>query len=63
MSHGNLQKTDNIMAKRKLKKDRKYHGQIETDKRTNCDIGVNSGAPGGGEYEIYVLLVKVFVFL
>ena len=25
--------------------------------------GVNSGAPGGSEYEISVLLVTVFVFL
>jgi hypothetical protein len=25
--------------------------------------GVNSGAPGGGEYEISVILVTVFVFL
>jgi hypothetical protein len=30
---GNWQKTDNIMAKGKLKKDRQYHGQRETDKR------------------------------
>jgi hypothetical protein len=43
-------KTDTIMAKAKLTKDRQYHakgkltkdgqyhGQRETDKRTNCDI-------------------------
>ena len=30
---GNWKKTDNIMAKGKLKKDRQYHGQRETDKR------------------------------
>ena len=33
MAKGKLTKTDNIMAKRKLKKDGQYHGQRETDKR------------------------------
>jgi hypothetical protein len=32
-SKGNWQKTDNIMAKGKLTKDRQYHGHRETDKR------------------------------
>jgi hypothetical protein len=31
--HDIVQKTDNIMAKEKLTKERQYHGQRETDKR------------------------------
>jgi hypothetical protein len=33
MAKGKLQKTDNIMAKAELTKDRQYHGQREADKR------------------------------
>jgi hypothetical protein len=31
-------KTDTIMAKGKVTKDKQYHGQTESDKRTNCNI-------------------------
>ena len=33
MAKGKLTKTDNIMDKRKLKKDIQYHGQKEAEKR------------------------------
>ena len=69
MDKRKLKKTENTMVKGKLIK-----GQTVTYKTLHRkhkieqhelfkEQGVNSGAPGGGEYEISVLLVTVFVFL
>jgi hypothetical protein len=38
MAKGEVTKDRQIMVKGKLTKDRQYHGQMETDQRTNCDI-------------------------
>jgi hypothetical protein len=63
------QKTDNIMATGEVTKGQTvmYKSLHRKLKFEQCELykdqGVNSGAPGGGEYEISVQLVTFLVFL
>ena len=63
------QKTDNIMATGQVTKGqtvmyKSLHRKLKCEQCELCkDQGVNSGAPGGREYEISVQLVTFLVFL
>jgi hypothetical protein len=57
MSKGKLIKGQTVIYKT-------LHRKQKIEQHELCkEQGVNSGAPDGGEYEISVLLVTVFVFL